>query len=109
MWKSTLSSEVSIILSFNVIMTVDSIIINTSLTCSWCVSRCNLVAGSTGIEGAIPFEMRWIATLETLILSSCIVSTIGSLVRIIRLMRWAWKKDRKNYNSNSLRFPDLLM
>jgi hypothetical protein len=41
-------------------------------------------------------------------LSSCVVLTIGSPVRIIRLMRWAWKRGRRNYNSDLLRFLDLL-
>jgi hypothetical protein len=89
-------------------MFMDTVIVNTSSTCSWCMSRCNLIAGSTGVEEAIPFEMGWITTLETLVLSSCVVLTIGSPVRIIRLMRWAWKRGRRNYNSDLLRFLDLL-
>jgi hypothetical protein len=71
---STLSREVSIFISINVVMTTDSVVVASSSTCPRCMSWCHLIAGSTDIEGAIPFKVSRIAALKTLILWTGIIS-----------------------------------
>jgi hypothetical protein len=76
MCTSTLSGEVFLIFSFNIVIATDSVIMDASMTCSWCVSRCCLLAGFTCVEGTVPFKMGRIATFETLILSMGVISSI---------------------------------
>jgi hypothetical protein len=80
---STFSHDVPIVFPFYIEMAMKSIIMNTPLACSWCVSGCYLVAGSTGVERATPFEVCGISAFETLILVSGIVSSIGCTMRVV--------------------------
>jgi hypothetical protein len=64
-------------------MSMDSIIMDTSMTSSWCVSWCCFSTCSTFVKGTIPFEMGRIAAFKTLILLLCIILTIGSQVGVI--------------------------
>jgi hypothetical protein len=105
---STLSHEVTIIFPFYIEMATKSIIMNTPLACSWCVSSCYLVAGSTGVKRATPFEMCGISTFETLILILSIVTSIGCTMRVVRLLRCTRKGCERDHDSNSLWFSDPL-
>jgi hypothetical protein len=105
----TFSGEVPIILSIYVIMSVNTIIINSSLTCLWGVFMCYLIAGSAGVKRTVPFEIGGVATLVTLILMLSIVTTISSMMKIVWLTRRSRNGDREDYNSNSLWFLDLLL
>jgi hypothetical protein len=105
---STLSREVSIVFSFYIEMATRSIIMDASMTCSWCMSRCHLVASLTGVERTTPFEMCGISTFKTLILATSVISSISCLMRIIRLSRCARKGSRRDNNLNPLWFFDPL-
>jgi hypothetical protein len=105
---STFSSKVPIIFTFYVKMATKSIIMNTPLACSWCMSGCYLIAGSASVKRTIPFEMERIAALEALILLFSIVTTIHSTVRVVRLVRWSRNGNRGDHNLNLLWFFDLL-
>jgi hypothetical protein len=105
---STLSREVSIALSFYIKMAMKSIIMDTSMTCSWCMSQCCFITSPAGVKGATPFEMCGIATFETLILASSIISSISCSMRMIRVLRRAEKGSRRDNNSNPLWFLDPL-
>jgi hypothetical protein len=105
---STLSHEVSIALSFYIKMATKSIIMDTSMTCSWCVSWCCFITSSAGVKGATPFEMCGITAFETLILASSIISSVSCSMRIIRLSRRAKKRSRRDNNLNPLWFLDPL-
>jgi hypothetical protein len=74
---STLSSEVSLVFSFNIIIAANSVIMDASMACSWCMSRCWLFASLAGMERTIPFEMGRIAAFKALILLASIILTIG--------------------------------
>jgi hypothetical protein len=88
---STFFCEVSIIFPFYIKMAMKSIVMNMSLACLRCVSRCYLITGSTGVERAVPFEVCGISTLETLILVLRIVMSIGCVMRVVQLVRRAKK------------------
>jgi hypothetical protein len=105
---STLSREVSIALSFYIKMATKSIIMDPSMTCSWCVSRCCFITSPAGVKGATPFEMCGIAAFKTLILVSSIISSISCSMGMIRLSRCARKGSRRDNNSNPLWFLDPL-
>jgi hypothetical protein len=64
----TFPGEVTIIVSFDVIMAMDSIIKCGSLTCIWYVSRSNLITASTHVQGTLPLKMSWVTTLKALVL-----------------------------------------
>jgi hypothetical protein len=83
MWRSAFSSEVTIVVSLDFVISSESIIIDASMTCSWCMSRCYLIAGLTGVKGTIPFEVCGIPAFETLILVLSVVLSISCSVRII--------------------------
>jgi hypothetical protein len=87
MCSSTFSGEVSVVFSLYVVIATNSIIMDLSMTCSWCMSRCCLSTCSTLVKGTVPFKMGRIATFKTLILSTCIISTIGSEMGVIRSSR----------------------
>jgi hypothetical protein len=72
------------------------------------MSWSNLITCSTNVEGAIPFEVSWVATLETLILRTSVVPTIGSSMGIVRSSRWTGKRNGGGHNSNSLELPNSL-
>jgi hypothetical protein len=105
---STLSCEVPIVFPFYIKMATKSIIMNMPIACSWCMSRCYLVAGSTGVERTTLFEMRGISTFETLILTLSIVLSIGCMMRVVQLSRGTRKRCGRDHNSNSLWFFDPL-
>jgi hypothetical protein len=105
---STLSREVTIALSFYIKMATKSIIMDTSMTCSWCVSRCCFITSLAGVKGATPFEMCRVAAFETLILASSIILSISCSMRVIRLSRRARKGSRRDNNLNSLWLLDPL-
>jgi hypothetical protein len=105
---STFSHEVFIVFPFYIEMATKSIVTNMPLACLRCMSRCYLVTGLTGVERAIPFEVCGISTLETLILVSSIVTSIGCTMRVVQLMRHARKGGGRDHNLNSLWFSDLL-
>jgi hypothetical protein len=107
-WRSTFPGEVTIIVSINIVMTPDSIIVNASMACSWCMPRCYLITGLTSVERATPFEVCGVSAFKTLILASSIVSSIGCTMRIVRLSRCTRKRCGRNHDSNSLWFFDLL-
>jgi hypothetical protein len=109
MCKSALSSEVAIIVSINIIVTMDSIIINVSLTCLGCMSGCSLITGLACVKRTVPFKIGRVTTLETLILSTSVVLTICGPMRVVRSTRWTGEGSWGNHDSDSLRFPDLLM
>jgi hypothetical protein len=109
MWGLKFSSEVIIFVSFYVVMAPNSIIEDASMTCSWCMSRCCLLTGSTRVEGAIPFKVCRISTFKTLILLSSIVSPVSCSMRVIQLSGSTRKGSERNYNSNLLWLLDLLM
>jgi hypothetical protein len=67
-----------------------------------------MITCSTNVEGAIPFEVSWIATLKTLVLRTSVVSTIGSSMRVVRSSRWTGKRDGGGHNSNLFRLPNSL-
>jgi hypothetical protein len=50
---STFSSNISIVFSFYIKMGTKSIIMNTPLACSWCMSGSYQIAGLTGVERAV--------------------------------------------------------
>jgi hypothetical protein len=105
---STFSREVSIALPFYIKMAMKPIIMDTSMTCSWCMSRCCFITSPTGVKGTTPFEMCGIAAFKTLILASSIISSISCSMRMIRLLRRARKGSRRDNNSNPLWFFDPL-
>jgi hypothetical protein len=105
---STFSHEVSIILSFNIKMATNPIIIDVSMTCLWCMSRCRFITSPTGVKGTTLFEMCGIAAFETLILASSLILSIGCSMRIVRLLKGARKVSRWDNNSNPLWFLDPL-
>jgi hypothetical protein len=105
---STFSCEVSIVLSFYIKMAMKPIIMDASMTCSWCMSRCCFVTSPTGVKGTTPFEMCGIAAFETLILVSSIILSISCSMRIVRLSRHARKGSRWDNNLNPLWFLDPL-
>jgi hypothetical protein len=105
---STFSCEVPIVFSFYIKMAMKSIIMNTSLACSWCMSGCYLVAGLTGVERTTPFEMCGISAFKTLILVLSVVLSIGCTMRIVQLLRCTRKGCGRNHDSNSLWFFDPL-
>jgi hypothetical protein len=104
MWRSTFPGEVTIIISINIIMTPNSIIVNASMACSWCMSRCYLITGSTSVERTTPFEVCGVSAFKTLILALSIVLSIGCVMRIIRLSRCTRKRCGRKHNLNSLWF-----
>jgi hypothetical protein len=106
---STFSCEVPIVFPFYIEMATKSIIMNTPLACSWCMSGCYLVTGLTGVERATPFEVCGISTFETLILVSSIVMSIGCMMRVVQLSRCTRNGCGRDHNSNSLWFSDLLL
>jgi hypothetical protein len=108
MWGLTFSSEVIIIISFNILIAPDSITKDLSMTCSWCMSRCRLLTGSTHVEGAIQFEVSGVPTFKALVLSSSIVSSLSGLMRIIQSSRCTGEGSGKNHKSNLLWFFDSL-
>jgi hypothetical protein len=108
MWRSAFSGEVSIIVSINIVMSANSILVYLSSTCSRCVPRCYLIASSTDVEGAIPFKVSWVATLEALVLRMGVILAISSTMRVVRLSRWTRKRGGGSHDLNSLRFPNLL-
>jgi hypothetical protein len=105
---STLSREVSITLPFYIKMATKPIIMDSSMTCSWCVSRCCFVTSPTGVKRTTPFEMCGIAAFETLILALSIISSISCSMRMVRLLRRVRKGSRRDNNSKSLWFLDPL-
>jgi hypothetical protein len=106
---STFSCEVPIVFPFYIEMATKSIIMNMPLACSWCVSGCYLVAGSTSVEREIPFEVCGISTFETLILALSVVLSIGCTMRVVQLSRCTGKGCGRNHNLNSLWFSDPLL
>jgi Fe-S cluster biogenesis protein NfuA len=82
MWKSAFSGEVSFFVTFNIVMSTDSIIVHMSSACFGCMSWCYLITISTGIERTVPFKMGRVAAFETLILSLSIVTSIGCAMRV---------------------------
>jgi hypothetical protein len=108
MWRSTFSGEVSIVVSINIVMAPDSIIVDASMACSWWMSRCYLITGLTLVKGTIPFKMSGILAFKTLVLASSVVSSISCSMRIIRLSRCTGKGSGRNHDLNSLWFFDLL-
>jgi hypothetical protein len=93
-------------------MATESIIIGGSSTCSWHVSRCDLVASPTSVKGTVSFKMGRIATLETLILSMCISMRLSMIdcgpIKIIRATRGSRKWSREDNSAKLLRFLNLL-
>jgi hypothetical protein len=106
---STLSREVSIALSFYIKMATKSIIVDTSMTCSWCVSCCCFITSLAGVKGAIPFEMCGVTAFETLILALSIILSVSCSMRMIRLSRCARKGSGRDNNSNPLWLFDPLL
>jgi hypothetical protein len=106
---STLSCEVPIIFPFYIEMATKSIIMNMPMACSWCLSRCYLITGLTGVERATPFEMCGISAFKTLILTSSIVSSIGCTMRVVQLSRCTRKGCRRDHDSNMLWLTDPLL
>jgi hypothetical protein len=102
------SREVSIALSFYIKMATKSIIMDTSMTCSWCVSQCCFITSPAGVKGATPFEMCGITAFETLILALSIILSISCSMRMIRVLRCARKESRRDNNLNPLWFLDPL-
>jgi hypothetical protein len=98
------SGKISIFVAINVIMSADSIIMDTSMTSSWHVSWCCLSACLTFVKGTVPFKMGRIAIFKTLILSTSIISTIDSQVGVIGSSRWVRKWSGRDNDSNSLWF-----
>jgi hypothetical protein len=108
MWKSTFSGEVFIIITIDIVVSMDSVVVHTSLACFGCVTWCYLITSSTDVERTVPFKVGRITAFETMILLLSIVTFIGRAMRVVWLSRCTRKGCRRNHNSNSLRFFDLL-
>jgi hypothetical protein len=108
MWGLTFPVEVTIFISINIVMTPNSVIVNTSMACSRCVSRCYLITGLTSVERTTPFEVCGVTAFKTLILASGIILSIGCKMRVVQLSRCTRRGCGRNHDSNLLWFFDLL-
>jgi hypothetical protein len=106
---SAFSCEVPIVFPFYIKMAMKPIIVNTSLACLRCMSRCYLITGLTSVERATPFEVHGVSTFKTLILMLSIVLFIGCMMRIVCLLRCTRKGCGRDHDLNSLWFFDPLL
>jgi hypothetical protein len=83
MWKSAFSGEVSIIITIDIVMSMDSVIVPMSLAGLGCVSWCYLITSSADVERTVPFKMARVTTFETMILTSSIITSIGHTMRVV--------------------------
>jgi hypothetical protein len=83
MWKSAFSGEVSIIIAFNFVVSMDSIIIHMSSACFGCMSWCYLITSLADVERTVPFKMDRVTAFETMILLSSVILSIGCTMRIV--------------------------
>jgi hypothetical protein len=83
MWKSAFSGEVPIIVTVDIVMSTDSIIVHMSPACFGCVSWCYLITSSAGVERTVPFKMGRVAAFETVILTSSVITSIGHAMRVV--------------------------
>jgi hypothetical protein len=83
MWKSAFSSEISIIVTVDIVMSMDSIIIHASPTGLGCMSWCYLITSSADVERTVSFKMGRVTTFKTMILMSSVITSIGHAMRVI--------------------------
>jgi hypothetical protein len=83
MWKSAFSSEVSIIVTVDIVMSINSVIVHASSAGLGCMSWCYLITSSAGVERTVPFRMGRVTAFETMILSSSVITPIGHTMRVV--------------------------
>jgi hypothetical protein len=83
MWKSAFSSEISIFVAFNIVVSMDSIIVHMSPACFECESWCYLITSLADVERIVPFKIGRVTAFETMILSLSIVTSIDRTMRVV--------------------------